>query len=67
MAEHIASSRALGKQICDVLGLDANRVGRMTIDIDPSKAAIIRIVRYLTEQECDRFADEISTYELHQK
>jgi hypothetical protein len=67
MTEHIASSQALGKQICDVLGLDANRIGRMTIDLDPGKAATIQIVRYLTWQECGRLANEISTYELHQK
>jgi hypothetical protein len=67
MPEPIATSQALGRQICDVLGLDANRIGRMTINLDPSKAATIQIVRYLTEQECDQFAQEISNYELQAK
>ena len=67
MGESITTAQSLGQAICDALGLDASRISRMTIDLDPGKAATIQVVKYLTEAEGNQIFDEISNYELHAK
>jgi hypothetical protein len=69
MNESITTAQSLGRSICDVLGLDSNRIGRMTIDLDPGpgKAATIQVVKYLSETEGIEITKAISNYELHAK
>ena len=67
MGESITTAQSLGQAICDALGLDASRISRMTIDLDPGKAATIQVVKYLTEAEGNQILEEISNYELHAK
>ena len=67
MSQAITTAQSLGGAICDALGLDSNRIGRMTIDLDPGKAATIQVVKYLSETEGIEIAKAISYYELHAK
>lgn len=67
MNESITTAQSLGRSICDVLGLDSNRIGRMTIDLDPGKAATIQVVKYLSKTEGIEITTAISNYELHAK
>lgn len=63
----ITTSQALGQAICQVLGLDGNRISRMTIDLNPGEVASIQVVHCLSELDAKGIVGAISKYTLEPK
>ena len=63
----ITTSQALGQAICQVLGLDGNRISKMTIELDPKEVASIQIVRFLSQSDAEGIVEAISKYTLEPK
>jgi len=63
----ITSSQALGQAICQVLGLDGNKISKMTIELNPGEVASIQVVHCLSELDAKGIVGAISKYTLEPK
>lgn len=49
-----------GQAICEALGIPADQVQRVTIDVDAESAVVAYVKMYVTEQQIRKVADEIA-------
>ena len=52
----------IGKEICDILGLDSNKTKNITIEIKAEDVIMVTIQQYLQEQEYIQLKDVLKTY-----
>ncbi len=56
------SGRKLGKELCDVLGLDPNVVRSITITCPANYAATITVEQYAQHDDVTAIGDEVRKY-----
>jgi hypothetical protein len=58
------SGAGIGKDICEVLGLDARKVHTIEIKVVPDEAVIVTVKQYVQLEEFKKLNEILTKYEL---